>query len=253
MIQKLGLFIASFALYSAACGQSVTTYNVPDSLESIEGKPELRYCSLWLSCKGGKVAQGNLLLESLDADKIEVPYRWRSAFEASLESDYQWLKSGGLNATIVLPVRRKHPFEEVGEVLLSKRKLTIPLGNNSGYGGGDNVPDAVLDRDNCYLIANEPRSKIVITSLDSKVGTKMWETTLPLVYSPGGQTGPGFDDGFRDVQFTDREGERFLCLWNHFAGEFMFAEIACSDGSIKTWFSSKIAIHPNTTQTTLTK
>ncbi len=125
-----------------------------------------------------------MLLEALDKDKIEIPYRWRSAFEASLESDYQWLESGGLNAAIVLPVRRKSLSEEVGEVLLLKRKLTIPLvKNSSGPGGGYRVPVAVLDKENCYIISNELKSQIVITSLESKAGAKLWETTLPLVYS----------------------------------------------------------------------
>ena len=242
MIQNLRILLFCVVLCSAAYGQSVVTYEIPKSLESFKKKVELRYCSRWLSCEGGNVARGHLLLELLDKDKIEIPYRWRSAFEASLESDYQGLESGGLNAAIVLPVRRKHPFEDLGEVLLLKGKLTIRLANSNGPGGGYSVPAAVLDGENCYVIANALGSQIVITNLESKAGTKIWETTIPLDYSPGGTGGSAFRDGFQDVRFIDHEGERVLYLWNHFAGEFMFAELDCKNGSIKTWFSSKTEV-----------
>ena len=253
MIQKLRILLASVVLCSAAFGQSVVTFTVPESLEAFERKAEFRYCSQWLNCEDGNVARANLLLESLGKDKIEVPYRWQSAFEASLESDYQWLGSGGLNSAIVLPVRRKHPAEDIGEVLLLKSKLTVRFSKSSGMGGGYGAPEAVLDHENCYLIANEPRSQIMITNLESKAGIKIWETTIPLVYSPGSTTGSAFNDGFQDVRFIDREGERVLFMWNHFAGEFMFAELDCNKGSIKTWFSSKIEIPPNHTQKTRAK
>ena len=253
MVPLIPLLLASVVLCSAAYGQTVVTYKIPESLESFERKAELRYCFQWLSFDGGKVARGNLLLESLGKDKIEVPYRWLAAFQASLESDYQWLEGGGLNAAIVLPVRRKHAFDDVGEVLLLKNKLTISLVKSSGYGGGYIVPEAVLDNENCFVISNELKSQIVITNLESSVGTKIWETTIPLVYSDGGKTGPSFNDWFQDVRFLDRNGERVLYVWNHFAGEFMFAELDCKNGSMKTWFSSKIALHPNLTKKTRTK
>ena len=254
MIRKnLLILISTIVLDSAAFGQPGVALKIPESLESVESKSELRYCSQWLSCKGSKVEQGKKLLESLEKDKIEIPYRWRSAFEASLDSDYQWLEGGGLNAAIVLPVRRKKLSEDLGEVLMLDNKLTIPLVKHNGPGGGYVAPGAVLDGDNCYIIANQSGTQIEITNLESKTGVKLWETTIPLVYSPGAHTGPAFSDGFQDVRFIDRDGERFLCLWSHFAGEFIFGELDCNNGSIKTWFSSKIELHSNQTQRTQTK
>ena len=253
IIKNLLILISTIVLNPTAFGQSDVALKIPESLESIESKTEFRYCSQWLSCKGGKEEQGKKLLESLEKDKIEIPYRWRSAFEASLDSDYQLLEGGGLNAAIVLLVRRKKLSEDLGEVLLLNDKVTIRLPPNTGYGGGYSVPQAVLDQESCYLITNSQGSQILITKLETKVGTKVWETTIPLVYSPGAHTGPAFSDGFQDVQFIDRDGERMLFLWNHFAGEYAFAELSCKDGSIRTYFSTEIAKNRSLTRAMQTK
>lgn len=250
MIAGLRLLLISIAISSTAYGQLSVVYEIPQTLESVESKAELRYCSLWLRCKGDKVEQIKSLLERLEKDKLEVPYRWRAALEASLDSDFQSLEGGGINAAVVLPVRRKPQAEDTGEILmLNKKKLTISLVEKDGPGGGYRVPDAVLDGEHCYVIVNHPGTQIVITNVDTNTGKNLWKTTIPLVSSAWEQTGSEPHDRLQDVQFTDRNGERVLVLWNHFAGEYAFTEITCKDGSIRIWFSSQIEEHPNFTQT----
>lgn len=77
----------------------------------------------------------------------------RDSFEQRTELRYctKWLEGGGINASIVLPIRRKQISGDLGEVLLLKQKLTIRLPESHGPGGGYSVPSAVLDREACYL------------------------------------------------------------------------------------------------------
>lgn len=250
----LRIVLISLVLYSTAYGQTTVTFEIPTSLDALEKQTELRYCFQWLRCTSGKTDQANELLNQFENDKIEPPYRWQAAFEASLEPGFQQLQGGGLNAANILPVRRKNAETDIGEVLLlNNRKLTIPLIENNRPGGGHGVPDAVLDSENCYIIVNEPGSKIMIANIETKLNKRLWETTIPLVLSNWEQIGAASNDGFQDIRFIDRDGKRVLQVWNHFAGEYAFAELQCSDGSIRTWFSSKIAEHPNFTAKTGTK
>jgi hypothetical protein len=245
MTQSARMVLISFLLCSTAYGQSVVTFTIPKSRESIDQKAELRYCSQWLNFVGGNDARVDLLLELLDKDSLDVPYRWRSAFLASRETDHLSLEGGGINAATLLPIRRNKDTDDLGEVLLLKKKLTIRLPESHGPGGGYSVPSAVLDRDDCYIIDSQENSRIVLTKLETTAGTKKWEASFPLFYSLGQGTGPGYNDGFQDIRFLDRGGKRVMQSWNHYAGEFMFVELDCSDGSIETWFSSKIKDNMN--------
>lgn len=225
--------------------QSDVVLSIPTSRDLLERRTELRYCAQWLECRGGKETRIELLLELLDKDSIDVPYRWRSAFLASQEIDHLSLEGGGINAATLLSIRRKKENDDLGDVLLLKKKLTIRLPEARGPGGGYRVPAAVLDQDQCYIIDDKPDSRIVITKLDTIAGTKRWEVAIPLFYSSGQGTGPAYHDGFHDILFLDRDGQRILQSWCYFAGEFMFVELDCSDGSIKTYFSSKIEDYLN--------